>query len=92
MITSSVFVPTANQYLDTTSVKSYTELYSSSRGGAVVARRAHNPKVVGSNPTPATKVSLREAIMLPLLLINSFHLASDLGIPTHLGVLSIYLR
>ena len=24
-----------------------------SRGGAVVARRAHNPKVVGSNPTPA---------------------------------------
>jgi len=27
-----------------------------SRGGAVVARRAHNPKVVGSNPAPATKV------------------------------------
>ena len=26
-----------------------------SRGGAVAARRAHNPKVVGSNPTPATK-------------------------------------
>jgi hypothetical protein len=25
------------------------------RGGAVAARRAHNPKVVGSNPTPATK-------------------------------------
>ncbi len=25
------------------------------RGGAVVARRAHNPKVVGSNPAPATK-------------------------------------
>ena len=25
-----------------------------SRGGAVVARRAHNPKVVGSNPSPAT--------------------------------------
>jgi hypothetical protein len=24
------------------------------RGGAVEARRAHNPKVVGSNPTPAT--------------------------------------
>ncbi len=24
------------------------------RGGAVVARRAHNPKVVGSNPAPAT--------------------------------------
>ena len=25
-----------------------------SRGGAVVARRAHNPKVIGSNPIPAT--------------------------------------
>ncbi len=25
------------------------------RGGAVVARRAHNPKVVGSNPAPATR-------------------------------------
>lgn len=24
------------------------------RDGAVVARRAHNPEVVGSNPTPAT--------------------------------------
>ena len=27
-----------------------------SRGGAVAARRAHNPKVVGSNPTPATNI------------------------------------
>ena len=26
------------------------------RGGAEAARRAHNPKVVGSNPTPATKI------------------------------------
>ncbi len=26
------------------------------RGGAAVAREAHNLKVVGSNPTPATKV------------------------------------
>ena len=26
-----------------------------SRGGAVAARRAHNPKVGGSNPSPATK-------------------------------------
>ncbi len=25
------------------------------RGGAGVARWAHNPKVVGSNPAPATK-------------------------------------
>ena len=27
------------------------------RGGAVVARRAHNPKVSGSNPLPATKLN-----------------------------------
>ena len=25
------------------------------RGGAVAARRAHNPKVAGSNPAPAIK-------------------------------------
>jgi hypothetical protein len=30
------------------------------RGGAVVARWAHNPKVVGSNPAPATKTDLSE--------------------------------
>ena len=29
-----------------------------SRGGAVVACRAHNPKVVGSSPAPATNKSL----------------------------------
>ena len=27
-----------------------------SRGGAVVARRAHNPEVAGSNPVPAKKL------------------------------------
>jgi hypothetical protein len=26
------------------------------RGGAVAARRAHNPEVLGSNPSPATKI------------------------------------
>ena len=30
-------------------------LRTSLRGGAVAARRAHNPKVAGSNPAPATK-------------------------------------
>jgi hypothetical protein len=30
-----------------------------SRDGAAVARRAHNPKVVGSNPTPATNKQTR---------------------------------
>src|SRR5690606_26584624 len=27
------------------------------RGGEVVSRRAHNPKIAGSNPAPATKPS-----------------------------------
>ena len=34
----------------------------SPRGGAVVARRAHNPKVVGSNPTPATNERKRQEV------------------------------
>ena len=37
-------------YNDTASAKAV----KTSRGGAVAARRAHNPKVVGSNPSPAT--------------------------------------
>ena len=36
-----------------------------SRGGAVVARRAHNPKVAGSNPAPATKWSRGVAVNMP---------------------------
>ncbi len=31
-----------------------------SRDGAVVARRAHNPKVTGSSPVPATKKKSRQ--------------------------------
>ncbi len=34
------------------------------RGGAVAARRAHNPKVAGSNPAPATKRALFSAFLL----------------------------
>ena len=37
---------------------------NTSRSGAVVARRAHNPKVVGSSPASATK--LRDAHLLHL--------------------------
>jgi hypothetical protein len=31
------------------------------RGGAVVARRAHNPKAGGSNPSPATNTTTKQA-------------------------------
>jgi len=30
----------------------------------------NNPKVVGSNPTPATKTELREAILLPFIFMR----------------------
>ena len=33
------------------------------RGGAVVARWAHNPKVVGSSPAPATKTRVAKATL-----------------------------
>jgi hypothetical protein len=35
----------------------------STRGRAVVARRAHNPEVVGSNPTPATNLMALRAVV-----------------------------
>ena len=35
------------------------------RASAVEADRAHNPEVVGSNPTPATKTRPRGAVTLP---------------------------
>jgi hypothetical protein len=34
--------------------ESHGKTFTLTRGGAVAARRAHNPKVVGSIPTPAT--------------------------------------
>ena len=36
------------------------------RGGAVAARWAHNPKVVGSNPTPATKLFMWHTVYFSL--------------------------
>ena len=44
-------------------------IHCTARGGAAVARRAHNPKVGGSNPPPATNsgeksLPYREAFLL----------------------------
>ena len=41
--------------------------YNDERGGAVVARRAHNPEVVGSNPTPATTPPFPDALGLSVI-------------------------
>ena len=38
--------------------KKFIIFVASLRGGAVVARWAHNPKAVGSNPSPATRKTL----------------------------------
>jgi hypothetical protein len=43
------------------------------RGGAVAARRAHNPEVLGSNPSPAT------VIHTPIPLNASFRGRKDRG-------------
>ena len=41
-------------FLDKHLLMSYNAILM--RGRAVVARRAHNPEVLGSNPSPATKI------------------------------------
>ena len=41
-----------------TSYQLTIRLLISARGGAVAARWAHNPKVAGSSPAPATKIRL----------------------------------
>ena len=38
-----------------------TFLHDTMRGRAVVARRAHNPEAVGSNPTPAISFARRRS-------------------------------
>ena len=43
----------------------------STRGGAVAARRAHNPKVVGSNPTPATNNGMTTTPLLRGLFLRA---------------------
>jgi hypothetical protein len=43
----------------------------------LVARRAHNPKVVGSSPAPATKKSLISIEVRLLYFINYFQFISE---------------
>ena len=60
--------------------KSYfcTHKTKTSRGGAVVARWAHNPKVAGSSPAPATKSKRLCHRAQPLLLFcNCFVTFAD---------------
>ena len=43
-----------------------------SRGGAVVARWAHNPEVFGSNPAPATKIKSFSILSLKLFFVYAY--------------------
>ena len=43
------------------------------RGGAVAARRAHNPKVAGSSPAPATNKITVQPWSLSLSYVPFFH-------------------
>ncbi len=62
------------------------------RGGAEVARRAHNPKVVGSNPAPATKrpdgiilqalFFIPDQLFMPLLVFLKTRNMNNLNIPS----------
>ncbi len=51
-----------------------------SRGGAAVARRAHNPKVVGSNPAPATKLLGLEQVLRLTIEIGCRQVSISFGI------------
>ena len=58
----------------------------------VTMPQARDPKVVGSNPTPATKNTKGTNLyMCPFIFIGTYNFASDFGIPTHLGVLVVFL-
>ena len=53
--------------------KNVLSLHPISRSGAVVARWAHNPKVIGSNPVSATKLKRivkRRFFFYSLIFIN----------------------
>ena len=45
----------ANLILDTARPNHYKYKFVDAGWSSMVARRAHNPKVIGSNPVPATK-------------------------------------
>ena len=59
---------------DSKKVRTFATVITS-RDGAEVARWAHNPKVVGSNPAPATKQEKSE--MASLFLFYSYHISLE---------------
>ncbi|SIT50513.1 hypothetical protein BN2476_830084 [Paraburkholderia piptadeniae] len=48
---------------------------------SLAARRAHNPKVVGSNPTPATKFSIRNIRRIIKPAIGGFFVLGSASFP-----------
>ena len=64
--TKSIFAPRITFHRDITDKGSK----NISRGGAEVARWAHNPKVIGSNPIPATTKPWHESVGVFLLTLS----------------------
>lgn len=59
------------------------------RGGEVVSRWAHNPKIVGSNPAPATKSRLYVGFFLPFFTDLHHSFSSYLNIVIYQVVLAL---
>ncbi len=59
---------------------------------SLVARRAHNPKVIGSNPVPATKFSLDRSMPLSGNKACNRHLGFVLCAPVDAGWSSLVAR
>ena len=55
-----------------------------SRDGAVVARRAHNPKVAGSSPAPATKEE-KSSEMATFFILPQFKVRVNTGSSSKVG-------
>ena len=57
---------------------------------SLAARRAHNPKVVGSNPAPATNRFLAAEVLLPVWAALLFKNTQPIGVGTLVGVLGSF--
>ena len=65
----------------------------STRDGAVEARRAHNPKAVGSNPTPATNGFKQEAQLKAVLLVYPLSTPNSIAaLCPHLSLLPMFVQ
>ena len=73
-------------------VTTFAHVNETSRDGAEVARWAHNPKVVGSNPAPATKRGSPFGGSLIFYMLGGTQAAGACRVPARSAVLAHRLR